>query len=51
VSLGSCAWPVAMAAKPVNGRCWRKVLLLCVAAFSVKCGLRKTEAGTATEHD
>jgi hypothetical protein len=28
-----------MAAKPVNGRSWRKVTLLCVEAFSVKCGL------------
>jgi hypothetical protein len=39
-----------MAAKPVNGRSWKKVPLLYVDLFSVKCGLRKTETGTATEH-
>jgi hypothetical protein len=36
--------------KPVNGRWWRKVPLLCVEAFSVKCGLQKMQTGTATEH-
>jgi hypothetical protein len=45
------AWPVAMAAKPVKGRRWRKVPLLRVAAFSVKCGLGKTETGTAAKQD
>jgi hypothetical protein len=39
-----------MAAKPINGRSWRKVPLICVEAFSVKCGLVKTETGTGTEH-
>jgi hypothetical protein len=31
-------------------RSWKKVTLLCVEAFSVKCCLRKTETGTVTEH-
>jgi hypothetical protein len=38
-----------MADKPVNGRSRRKVILLCMEAFSVKHGLGKTEIGTATE--
>jgi hypothetical protein len=50
VSMAAPACPVAMAAKPVNGRSWRKVPLLCVQAFSNKCGLGKMEIGTATEH-
>jgi hypothetical protein len=39
------AWPVVMAAKQVNGRSWTKVPLYCVATFSVRCGLFKTETG------
>jgi hypothetical protein len=39
-----------MAVKPVNRRIWRKVPLLCVKYFSVKCGLGKMETGTAADH-
>jgi hypothetical protein len=34
-----------MEAKPGNGRSWMKLPLLCVEAFSVKCGLQKMEPG------
>jgi hypothetical protein len=44
------AWLVARAAKPVNGRSWSKVPLLCVEAFSLKCVLFKMETRIATEH-
>jgi hypothetical protein len=44
------AWPVAMAANAVNGRGCRKVPLLCVDDFSVKCGMGKTEKRTVIQY-